>query len=404
MTDLTYSNEVEDEHSIIQLTKSFFNRYIRNEVERNSIGEESILIGLLFGEVMEIKDLDFLDILTSIKFEDDDILRVVKDNFVEYLSNGKNLSIGKVRSELLKPLMRIYGGNIDKTRAKGLIGDLLTISLFEITTVNTDFTSGILNREIISDLKKDKNQIFLKNFLDLYEGKYEFLKLDFDREYNDLLKFKAMANALSQFLEYSKLKKMLLDKVERSNEEFKTTYLNHLVFLSNISRDIYGFIEREKGLFKPSDVVLNRFFFVASYMIKTEYRNTVSLNEPASSIFLKEILQNDQFFLKLIDDKVKSHLEDIINPEDPLLRKLNPIFNPMIYLKDRIGFTSSWVLWNTFLAILIILYYNRISLLSVLGYLVYSRPMPIYVVIGYTFVSWVLFMTHLIRFNRYIRK
>lgn len=218
MVQLNYSNEVEDEHTIIRMTKSFFNRYIRDETERKGIGEEGVIIGLMFGEILGVKDLDFLEVLSSINIKNDEILRILRDNFVICLSNPQNISISKIREELLVPLKFLYNGNIDKTRAKGLIGDLLTISLFEITILKTNFGSEIIDQEMITELVKDKSQVFLKQFLSIYGRNYEFLKLDFEREYNDLQRFEAMANALSQYLEYSRIKSMLLDKAERPNK------------------------------------------------------------------------------------------------------------------------------------------------------------------------------------------
>ena len=387
-------DQIVGKHSVIQLSAALLKRYVLNNEAGSKINPETALYGIIFSLFYGVENDELQVIAKSLQTKEGSLQKLILKFLIEVLNGGNKDILQSCNVEIGKVLENKYSGAVDNSRAKSLIGDLLLVSLLDLLSSEKQKTSPILGDNLISNLTKDKTQDFLLTFVKIFAHSYEFIDIDFRLSNPDLQKYKTMATALAQYLEYSNLSLLMSDKKGRKDQTFKEAYFEHMRFVARLTNEVYTIIETDESTLGPSDLSLSRFFYISSFLNQTEYDRSISLNFTSSSVFFKEILNKDQMFDILINERVKQRLKKIDPPSDTVWNKINTFFNPLLFAKEKFGFIVPWLTWNLILILVLTLNYNNLNIIPYFDHIVFGLHIPVIGVTIYLFFSLGLLLFH----------
>ena len=360
-------DEISYKHSIIQFSESLLNKFIIQPPENYSTSCETLVYGAILafnlGKQSEIVDR----ILTSSKVSRDELLNDLVTELLNMISN-RNLQFDSEYKKKIKDyLSKSYNGAINDGSARRMIGDLFLVNLAE-TLVDWKSGNRLLDKGILEQLKNSKEQDWAVRIISNFSEGGEFILKREDYSSPEVESFHKMGVAFSQFLEFRKM----IDFAEREEEsklDYDNSLISHLKYMKEISQDTYRFIETNVSPFQPSDEVLRSFFFISSFLLKTHYEKSVSLNrEHSAKLF--QIIGEETPYLGMIDEKVKEELKELLDPPSESSKFITGVFNPFRILSDRIGLISTWIIWIvTVLAVLLLVWSHAMSPLFVSGFL-----------------------------------
>lgn len=341
------SDETTYKHSIIQFSQVLLEKYILSPTSNQLT--EKVIYGYLFGKLLSINEQQLDKLLRLEKRSNDAFLESIRDELLR-MEKNKGSQISKLFvSEIEKYANGKYSGSIDNSRAKSLIGDILLLSLMEASYGLIENNDRILTKNLLGSLKENKTQEFLKVFLDIMRISGD-VDSDSVSRYPELIEYR---KALSAFIQYFEFLKFVVhldqSRVDPPASE-RLEYLDRrLKFMKIISTDMYDLIKEENFKFGPSDEVISRYLYIATFLIKVEYDESVSLNRFDTADFYRIKLGSNEPLDKLIRDGINN----TINPPEISRYRIVWFLNPLKFLESYIGVLASWILWSIVLLLLI---------------------------------------------------
>jgi hypothetical protein len=360
-------DEISYKHSIIQFSESLLNKFIIHPPDNYSTSRETSVYGAIFAVNLG-KHSDIVDgILLSSKDTRDTLLNELVTELRNMISSKNFQFDSEYRKKIKDYFSKSYDGSISDGSARSMIGDLFLVNLAE-TLIEWESCDRLLDTGILEQLKNSKEQDWVVRILNNFSEGGEFMLELEDYSSPEAESFHKMGVAFSQFIEFRKMIKFAARGEER-RFDYNNSLISHLKYMKEISQDIYRFIETNVSPFQPSDEVLRTFFFISSFLLKTHYEKSVSLNREHSAKLFQTIGEETPY-LGMIDEKVKGDLKKLLDPPSESSKFITRVFNPLRILSDRIGLISTWIIWIvTMFSVLLLVWSHIMSPLFVSGFL-----------------------------------
>ncbi|MEM0136406.1 MAG: hypothetical protein QXU18_14465 [Thermoplasmatales archaeon] len=360
-------DEISYKHSIIQFSESLLNKFIIQPQENYRTSCETLVYGAIFAFNLGKNSEIVSKILMLSKASRDELLNDLVTELLNMISN-KNIEFDSEYKKKIKDyFLKSYNGVISDGSARRMIGDLFLVSLAE-TLVDWKNSNRLLDKGVLEQLMNNKEQDWAVKIISNFSEGGEFILKGEDYSSPEVESFHKMGMAFSQFLEFRKMIDFA-EGEENSKLDYDNSLISHLKYMKEISQDTYRFIETNISPLQPSDEVLKSFFFISSFLLKTHYEKSVSINREYSAKFF-QIIGEETPYIRMIDDKVKEKVKELLNPPSEPSKSITKFFNPFRIFSDRIGFISTWVIWIvTVLAVLILVWSHAMSPLFVSGFL-----------------------------------
>jgi hypothetical protein len=337
-------DEVSYKHSIIQFSQVLLDKYVLRN--KDKYPTELAVYGYLFARLIH-PDKRAIEGLINYEKTGGDLL--IQEVTTALVRNKDGALSNSFRTAVSDYLFKKYQGSIDNSRAKSLLGDLFLLSLIDCSYALRDENDKVLTTSLLHSIREGKDQDFVKAFLDIFLGNVNKMNLGDLLKYPELTSYYKMILAFIQYQEYINFMKNGSTS-DGLNARKEVEFLEqHLHFVKEISADMYNSLEIDGLSLKFSDNYIIRYLYISTFLIRTEYDNSISLNRLFSSNFMELKLKESKPFLKLVKERVKYEIDPQISSSPSTW-----IFNPFRFLKEQLGIFGSWVLWAILLFVLVV--------------------------------------------------
>ncbi|MEM0136385.1 MAG: hypothetical protein QXU18_14360, partial [Thermoplasmatales archaeon] len=343
---MTNDEELTYKHFVIQLAETLLKRYYLDSTTDGHFAAEGSVYAILFGETIGVPATHLENILSRAGDTRNELVKMILEDMKAQFRKKSPLKMSNsLKDKLAMYLTLTYRGMIDDSRVRTLIGDIFLVSLIEVIYSNGPHENGIFDNVLLSQVREKKSDQFLNRLLELLDENSSGVQIL--SETIDNADYVEMAAALAQYLRYQRI----LDKIIGKSEDLRDmNYIGllreHLQFLKHLSSNVYSFLDEEGTPFDPSESVFIKYFYMASLLVKTDYSNSIVLNNPYAAKFFNAEIKDNKPIQDIINSEADRRVKNIVGSNDETPSVFDKIFNPLRFLRKYFGIFGSWILWD----------------------------------------------------------